>query len=75
MNLEGGIGLMLTDLFNGAPSNPNLAFGLFDNVRVFDGLLGQPQQLANTVPEPSTLFSLLIAALLGKQFSMRRRTQ
>ncbi len=61
VNLEGGVGLMLTDLYGGAPSNPNLAFGLFDNVRVFDGLLS-PAQLAansaansipNSIPEPS----------------------
>ena len=79
VNLEGGIGLMLTDLFSGAPSNPNLAFGLFDNVRVFDGLLSPSQQASLSVPEPSTFVSMWLAMCLAmqcsRQFIMRRRTR
>ncbi len=79
VNLEGGIGLMLTDLFSGAPSNPNLAFGLFDNVRVFDGLLSPSLQASSSVPEPSTFVSIglamCLAMLCSRQFMMRRRTR
>jgi hypothetical protein len=71
-NLEGGIGLMLTDLYNGAASNPTLAFALFDNVRVYDGLVGPPITGASTqVPEPSALVLLLLAGVLGGYLSRR----
>ena len=63
-NLEGGIGLMLTDLYQSGPSNPTLAFALFDNVRVFDGL-GGPLATGSAVhvPEPASLVLLLLAGV------------
>ncbi len=64
VNLEGGIGLAMTDFYNGGPANPTFGFALFDNVRVYQGLLseeGLSQSL--TVPEPNAL--TLIALLLS----------
>ena len=59
-NLEGGVGLMLTDYFTSAPTNPNLGFALFDNVRVVSGIsVGNTSTL---VPEPATFVLFSIAA-------------
>ena len=63
-NLEGGIGLMLTDFYESGPSNPMLAFALFDNVRVYDGLVGPPvADAAVHVPEPTSLVLWLLAGV------------
>jgi hypothetical protein len=35
VDMEGRISLVLIDFFQGGPSNPNLGFALFDNVKVF----------------------------------------
>ena len=37
--MDGGIGLMWVDFFGGPPNPAEFGFGLFDNVRVFDGFL------------------------------------
>ena len=66
-NLEGGIGLMLTDMFNSQASNPNHAFALFDNVRVFDGLVSP----SNAVPEPTGILLLLLVVLAAGCFHRR----
>ena len=63
-NLEGGIGLMITDIFDSSPTNPTLAFALFDNVRVFDGLESPLTSSSAQVPEPSTIVSLLLAGIV-----------
>ncbi|MEN1681737.1 MAG: M14-type cytosolic carboxypeptidase [Planctomycetota bacterium] len=64
VNLEGGIGLSITDYFRSAAADPGLAFALFDNVRVYDGLLSsQAKPPGGLVPEPAT-YGLLLAALL-----------
>ena len=64
-NLEGGIGLMITDLFNSQAANPNHAFALFDNVRVYDGHLPAVASTPSetTVPEPTGALLLLLAGL------------
>jgi hypothetical protein len=65
VNLEGGIGLMMTDLFASGPTNPNFAFALFDNVRVYQGL--RSESLTNNyraVPEPAS-FMLLATLAVG----------
>lgn len=65
VNLEGGIGLMMTDLFASGPTNPNFAFGLFDNVRVYQGLLGESlTSNYHAVPEPAS-FVLLASLAVG----------
>lgn len=71
-NLEGGIGLLMTDLFNSAASNPTLAFTVFDNVRVYDGLVSPLSGSASQVPEPSTLVSVLLAGIVCGSLSRRR---
>jgi len=75
VNLEGGIGLMMTDIYNGAPSNPSFGFGLFDNVRVYQGLLSDPSTFSTTVPEPSVLLLALLAMLLGTSLFSRGHAQ
>ena len=47
VNMEGGIGLMWIDFFGGPPNPLEFGFGLFDNVRVFDGFLpgGDPADI------------------------------
>ena len=37
VDMSGGIGLMLVDFFSSNASDPNFAFALYDNVRVYDG--------------------------------------
>ncbi len=62
VNLEGGIGLMMTDLFATGPTNPNFAFGLFDNVRVYQGLLGESLSSSHSiVPEPSSMLLVVMS--------------
>ncbi|MEM9353290.1 MAG: M14-type cytosolic carboxypeptidase [Planctomycetota bacterium] len=73
VNLEGGIGLFITDYFSSQATDPNLAFALFDNVRVFDGFLGPVSAVAE-VPEPSTVF-LSLAAVAALAGSSRRRAR
>lgn len=64
VNLEGGIGLMMTDLFATGPANPAFAFGLFDNVRVYQGLLSVFQPTNSVaVPEPGALWMICWAAM------------
>lgn len=53
VNLEGGIGVMLVDFFGGPPEVPELAFALFDNVRV------------SAVPEPSSFLLVSLAICLS----------
>lgn len=60
VNLEGGIGLFATDYFSSQGTDLNLAFALFDNVRVTEGLLSSASTGASQVPEPGAL--LLLAA-------------
>lgn len=64
-NLEGGIGLMITDLFNSQASNSSHAFALFDNVRVYDSFLASAlnAQSDTIVPEPTGGMLLLLAVL------------
>lgn len=57
-NLEGGIGLMITDVFGSAASDPTLAFALFDNVRVYHGLVSP--STVQAVPEPDSLGLILL---------------
>ena len=64
VNLEGGIGLMMTDFFTTGPSDPNLAFALFENVRVYDGHLSGSIGAGMQVPEPSTI-ALSLAAIVA----------
>lgn len=40
VNMEGGLGLTWIDFFNGAAIPFEFGFGVYDNVRVFDGFLG-----------------------------------
>jgi hypothetical protein len=39
VDMSGGIGLMLVDFFSSNASDPNFAFVVYDNVRVYDGFL------------------------------------
>jgi len=64
VNLEGGIGLMMTDFYASAPSNGSLAFGLFDNVRVYQGLVNPLSTSSIIIPEPMSATLLLVAAVL-----------
>lgn len=65
VNLEGGIGLMMTDLFASGPTNSNFAFGLFDNVRVYQGLLSESlTSNYHAVPEPAS-FVLMTTLVVG----------
>jgi hypothetical protein len=65
VHLEGGIGLMMTDFYASAPSNGALAFGLFDNVRVYQGLVSPLSGTAIAVPEPTSTVLLLALALVA----------
>lgn len=56
---DGNIGLYYADLFSSVAANPQLQFGLFDNVVVTE------------IPEPSSV--LLLAASLGIALVRRRR--
>ncbi|QDT01464.1 M14 family zinc carboxypeptidase [Adhaeretor mobilis] len=75
VNLEGGIGLMMTDLYASAASDSSLAFGLFDNVRVYQGLVdplaAQAQSPAVVVPEPTSA-TILLSAVALVVVSLRR---
>ncbi|MEO1497060.1 MAG: M14-type cytosolic carboxypeptidase [Planctomycetota bacterium] len=62
VSMEGGIGLSITDYFRSRAADESLAFVVFDNVRVFDGLLSAPS--TEGVPEPTTA-ALCLAALLA----------
>lgn len=76
VNLEGGIGLMLTDFYPSGPSNPNLAFAVFDNVRVYDGMLSSPATSSIQVPEPPAgLLCVLALVTVGcfNKVAVRRR--
>ncbi|MCA9230602.1 MAG: hypothetical protein KDA57_08120 [Planctomycetales bacterium] len=71
-HLEGGIGLMITDLYASGPSNPYHAFALFDNVRVYDGLVGPPPSSPAQAPESGTFVLLLLSMVFCGCFSPRR---
>ena len=76
VNLEGGIGLFITDYFTSQGTDLNLAFALFDNVRIYDGLLVSPVGAGDQVPEPSTIvLSLMAIVALGRFRSGSNRTQ
>lgn len=62
VNLSGAIGLVMTDFYNSGPANPTHSFGLFDNVRVYEGLLSESllSELL-VVPEPSSVSLILFA--------------
>jgi hypothetical protein len=66
VNLEGGIGLVMTDFFGSGPSNPTFSFGLFDNVRVYEGFLDETlvsERLA--IPEPAAIALITVVAVAG----------
>lgn len=66
VNLEGGIGLSIVDYFASAAADPELAFVLFDNVRVYDGMLGvQSSRSKITIPEPQSGLLCMAALLIG----------
>ena len=71
VNLEGGIGLMMTDFYASAPANGSLAFGLFDNVRVYQGLVSPLAAPSIVIPEPASTVLLLFGTVLAG-FSFRR---
>lgn len=76
VNLEGGIGLFITDYFSSQGTDLDLAFALFDNVRVTEGLLSSPSSRASQVPEPAALLLLaaggITAAAVGRAGRRRR---
>lgn len=71
VNLEGGIGLFITDYFTSQGTDLDLAFALFDNVSVTDGLLSNLSSNSSQVPEPG---ALLLLALGGITVAAARRT-
>lgn len=71
VNLEGGIGLFITDYFTSQGTDLDLAFALFDNVRVTNGLLSSLSSNSSQVPEPG---ALLLLALGGITVAAARRT-
>lgn len=73
VNLEGGIGLVMTDFFNSGPANPTFSFGLFDNVRVYEGFLSENLTAERFVtPEPTAMVLISIAAVAGSLFRSGR---
>ncbi len=70
VGLEGGIGLFIVDYFSSQGTDPNLAFALFDNVRVTDGPFSGSSSNAAQVPEPAGLL-LLVAGGLAATFARR----
>ena len=71
VNLEGSIGLVMTDFYSSGPANPIFSFGLFDNVRVYEGLLSESLfNEAIVIPEPTSV--VLISVLIVPACRIRR---
>ncbi|MEN0112146.1 MAG: M14-type cytosolic carboxypeptidase, partial [Planctomycetota bacterium] len=74
VSMEGGIGLSITDYFSSPAADASLAFALFDNVRVYDGLLSAAQASGGVIPEPATGALCLGALAAGLAATRRRRS-